>query len=208
MSLVVRSILEDSNKLSIAVFVIVVVLVFIFVIIRDKINRKKAMNGEDHSNFIDMMKRATQNAPGYTYAYARWEETTYQGRTRTTKYWYYGIAFNREDLLIAAPLSIEDGDFGYKDLYRIDKSTVYCVNGFLKGKSPWVELYDKDLKPMISLMVEEENLKDDKYHPVNLLQPDEMNAFVEWAQNWMDDINVPNGLEITGKQKKPIKVKK
>lgn len=198
---------SDSTTLSIIAFVVVVAAAFIYVIIHDKFNRKKAMNGEDRENFISMMKRATQNAPGYSYAYARWEWTTWQGNRSTTKYWYYGIAFNRDDLLVA-PLSIEDGDFGYKDIFRVDKSTVYCVNGFLKGTSPWVELYDKDMKEIISIMVEEENLKDDKYHPVNLLQPDESKAFVEWVQNWMDDINVPHGLEVTGKQKKPIKVKK
>ena len=198
------SILENKTALSIIVFVVVVAAAFIYVIIHDKINRKKAMTGEERENFISMMKRAIQSPENYTIAYAVWEWTTWQGRTSTTKYWYYGIAFNRDELLVA-PVSVEDGDFSYKDVFRVDKASVYCVNAFLKGTSPWVELYDKDMKEMISLMVMEENLKDDRYHPVNILQPDESKAFVEWAQNWMQDINVPHGLEVTGKQKKPLK---
>lgn len=201
---IMASIFDDTTKLSIIAFVVVVVAAFVYVIIHDKFNRKKAMTGEDRENFLNMMRKAIPNASSYTIAYAGWEWTTWQGRQSTTKYWYYGIAFNRDELLVA-PISVEDGDFSYKDLFRVDKSSVYCVNASLKGYAPWVELYDKDMKEMISIMVQAENLKDDRYHPVNILQPDEHKAFVEWAQNWMNDINVPHGLEVTGKQKKPLK---
>ena len=203
---IMESILENKTAQTVIVFVIVVAAVFIYVIIHDKFNRKKALSGEDREALINVMTKAIPNAASYTIAYAVWEWTTWQGNRSTTKYWYYGIAFNRDELLVA-PLSIDDGDIGYKDIFRVDKSNVYCVNAFLKGVSPWVELYDRDMKEIISLMVMEENLKDDRYHPVNILQPDEFKAFVEWAQSWMDDINVPNGLEVTGKTKKPLKKK-
>lgn len=69
----------------------------------------------------------------------------------------------------------------------------------------WAELYDKNFNEIISLSVFGENLKDDKYHPLNIIQEEEAKKFVAWKDNWMASVNAANGVEVTGKMKKPVK---
>ena len=74
-----------------------------------------------------------------------------------------------------------------------------------KQGANWIELYDKNGKEIVSLSVFAENLKDDKYHPFNLLQKEEADKFVAWKDKWMEAVNAANGVEVTGKMKKPLK---
>lgn len=69
----------------------------------------------------------------------------------------------------------------------------------------WAEFYDKNLNEIISLSVFGENLKDDKYHPLNILQEEEAKKFAARKDTWMEAVNAANGIEVTGKMKKPVK---
>ncbi len=180
----------------------VIVVVVIFVLIRDKINRGKASTGEDKQKVMDILQNKAPEAEKYTRAYATWEWETYQGRKTTTTYWYYAVAFNQESIYIV-PLSFDSGDMKSGDAYCIRKSDLGVVNT-KKGQN-WVELYDKEQKEIVSLTVSGEYLKDDRYHPVNIIQPDAEKAFLEWKDKWMDEVNAANNVTATGKMKKPVK---
>ena len=54
-------------------------------------------------------------------------------------------------------------------------------------------------------MVMPENLNDDKFHPLNILQKEEAEAFVAWKDKWMEEINAVKGITVTGRQKDPSK---
>lgn len=182
--------------------VIMVVIAVVYVLIRDKINKKKAATGEDREALWGILQKAVPDAQNYTKAYACWEWSTYQGKTKKTSYWYYGVAFNSERIFIV-PLSCAGGDMSYSNAYCIQKTELGMVNS--KKDAAWVELYDKNLNEMISLTVFGENLRDDKYHPVNIMQEEEAKKFVAWKDNWMESVNAANGIEVTGKMKKPVK---
>lgn len=186
----------------IGMFVAFIVVIFIFVTIRDKINRKKANTGEDKETVWNILQRMVPEPENYTKAYATWQWETHQGRQTTTTYWYYAIAFNAERLYIV-PLSCAGGDVSYSDAFCINKEDLGIVN--TKKGTAWVELYDKNQKELLSLMIAAENLKDDKYHPVNIIQTEVVEAFINWKDNWMDEVNTANNVTATGKMKKPLK---
>lgn len=185
--------------------VALIVVIYIFVTIQEKRNRKKALEGDDRVRVWEILEKNVPDVQNYTRAYARWEWSTYAGRRTTTSYWYYGIAFN-SDCIYVVPLSAEGGDISYSNGGVIYKDQLGVVNS--KKGANWVELYDKDRKEIVSLMVFAENLKDDKYHPVNIIQTDEEKKFLDWKEKWMEEVNTANGVEATGKMKKPVKNKK
>lgn len=181
---------------------IMVVIATVYVLIRDKINKKKASTGEDRAALWNILQKAVPDAQNYTKAYACWEWTTYQGKTRKTTYWYYGVAFNSEQIFIV-PLSCAGGDISYSEAFCIRKADLGMMNS--KPDAAWAEFYDKNFNEIISLSVFGENLKDDKYHPLNIMQEEEAKKFVAWKDNWMASVNATNGVEVTGKMKKPVK---
>lgn len=191
-----------SAKEAIIGIVIMVVIATVYVLIRDKINKKKASTGEDRAALWNILQKAVPDAQNYTKAYACWEWTTYQGKTRKTTYWYYGVAFNSEQIFIV-PLSCAGGDISYSEAFCIRKADLGMMNS--KPDAAWAELYDKNFNEIISLSVFGENLKDDKYHPLNIMQEEEAKKFVAWKDNWMASVNAANGVEVTGKMKKPVK---
>lgn len=191
-----------SVKEAIIGLVIMVAIATVYVLVRDKINKKKASTGEERETLWNLLQRAVPDVQNYTRAYAYWEWTTYQGKTRKTTYWYYGIAFNSEQLFVV-PLSCAGGDISYSEAFCIRKADLGMVNS--KPNAAWAEFYDKNLNEIISLSVFGENLKDDKYHPLNILQEEEAKKFAAWKDGWMESINAANGIEVTGKMKKPVK---
>lgn len=92
----------------------------------------------------------------------------------------------------------------YENPVILEKEDIGIVNS--KPGEIWVELYDKNQQEIISLMTVPENLNDDRFHPVNILQ-EEHKAFIAWKDAWMEEINAANDVIVTGKVKKPIKKK-
>ncbi len=191
-----------STKETIIGIVIFVVIATVYVLIRDKINKKKASTGEDKDAVRNILQKAVPDVQNYTKAYACWEWSTYQGKRKTTTYWYYGIAFN-SDCIYIVPLSCAAGDVSYSNAYAITKAELGMINS--KKDAPWAEFYDKSGREILSISVFGENLRDDKYHPLNIMQEEEAKKFAAWKDSWMDAVNAANGVEVTGKMKKPVK---
>ena len=191
-----------STKETIIGVIVMVVIVTIYVLIRDKINKKKASTGEDREAVWNIIQKAVPDAQNYTKAYACWEWSVYQGKRKTTTYWYYGVAFNSESIYIV-PLSCEAGDISYSNAYKLTKADLGMINS--KKDAVWAEFYDKKGNEILSVSVLGENLRDDKYHPVNIIQDEEAKKFAAWKDNWMESVNAANGIEVSGKMKKPVK---
>lgn len=194
----------DTNTWTYILMGVAVVAVAVYVVMKEKANDKKALSGEDKKALTRVMNKITPPEESCTVAYATWEWTTFQGKSKTTQYWYYGIAFNSERIYIA-PLSYDGGDISYKNPFILEKEDIGMVNS--RPGEIWVELYDKNQQEIISLMTVPENLNDDRFHPVNILQEEEHKAFIAWKDAWMEEINAANDVIVTGKVKKPIKKK-
>lgn len=69
-------------------------------------------------------------------------------------------------------------------------------------------IYDNEQKDLLTLQVEAENTKSDRYHPVNIVQRDEADAFKSLICNWMKEINGKKGIEVSGIPEYPFKLKK
>lgn len=194
----------DTNTWIYILAGVVVVVVAIYIVMKEKANDKKALSGEDKKALAVIMNKFISEGETCTVAYATWEWTTFQGKSQTTQYWYYGIAFNSERIYIA-PLSYDEGDISYKNPFVLEKGDIGIVNS--KPGEIWVELYDKNQQEIISLMTAAKNLNDDKFHPINILQEEEHKAFIAWKDAWMEEINAVNGITVTGKMKRPVKKK-
>lgn len=191
-----------TTKQTIIGIVVMFVVIFIYVTIREKINTKKANTGEDKRKLVSLLQKAVPEYQSCTLAYGSWEWKTYQGRRTTTKYWYYGVAFNDEALYVV-PLSCDGGDLSYSNTYIVKKEDIGIVNS-KKGEN-WMELYDRNQKEILSVMVDAKSLNEDKFHPVNIIQEEESKKFVQWKDKWMDEINSARGVNATGKMKRPVK---
>lgn len=64
----------------------------------------------------------------------------------------------------------------------------------VEAKNGYVTLFDRDRKEIMTLFVTASNTKDDKYHPVNIQQKEEADAFAQFAQAYMREINAANGI--------------
>ncbi|MDE6974063.1 MAG: hypothetical protein K2P38_13350 [Lachnospiraceae bacterium] len=66
--------------------------------------------------------------------------------------------------------------------------------GMVEAKKGYTIFYDKDRKDIMTLYVVESNTKDDKCHPVNIQQKEEAEAFAQFSQTLMQDVNSANGI--------------
>lgn len=174
--------------------IIAVVVLFVIVYVKMTIDEKKGANSEEKQKVKDIVKKAVPNSEAYTIAYGTREEFSLGGGgrrvTTTTKYWYYGVAFKPGDLYLV-PLSFDGGDISYSEAVHFEKGGLGMAE-FKNGGL--LTLYDKDRKELMNLFVVASNTKDDKYHPVNIQQKEEAEAFVQFAETFARDINAANGI--------------
>ncbi len=177
----------------IVIGVVAVVILFVIVYVKMTIDEKKGANSEEKQKIKDIVKRAVPDGETYTIAYGTREEYSIGGGgrtvTSTTRYWYYGVAFKQGDLYLV-PLSFEGRDISYSEPLHFEKSGL----GMAESKNGLLTLYGKDRKELMNLFVVASNTKDDKYHPVNIQQKEEAEAFVQFAEAFAKDINTANGI--------------
>ena len=77
--------------------------------------------------------------------------------------------------------------------------------GMAEAKTGCLALFDKDKKELMTLFVVASNTKDDKYHPVNIQQKEEAEAFQQFAQSFMGAVNGANGITDIKAAKKEAK---
>ncbi len=184
------------NPVGVAAVVGAIALIVLYVLVKDHLDKKKGFDSEEKKMVGEIIQRLAPEGETLTAVYANWEESVYQVGSTTTKYWYYAIGFN-ENVLCVVPLIFHNDDMSYKDYWYIHKEDIGLFNS--SAKANWIELYDREQKPILSLMVEESNTKLDSYNPVNIQQPEETKAFLAWRDRWMAEVNAVNGVTASGK---------
>ncbi|MCM1052742.1 MAG: hypothetical protein NC483_02025 [Ruminococcus sp.] len=196
----------DSKYIIIGV--IVVVILFVVFYIRETLNEKKGENSEEKKKIKDIINKVTKSEE-YQAIYATWEDFSLGGGGRTVVttnvYSYYAVGFKSGSLYVV-PLSFDGGDMSYGDAKEYTKDNVGMVNA-KEGKN-WIELYDLDKKVILKLMVGPVETKEDKYHPVNINQDVEYQAFLDFIVDFMKEVNEYHKVEVTGKIGKPLAKKK
>ena len=189
----------------IVIGIVVVVVLFIFFYIRENINEKKGMNSEDKQAIKDIVNKLVPNAEEYMAAYAYWELKNFGGGgrtiTTTTRYWYYAVAF-KPGTIYVIPLSYSGGAVSHGDPICLNKENLGMVNA--KAGESWASFYDLEGKEIVSLAVIFYNTKSDKYHPVNIQQKEEQEAFAEFVRDFMAEVNGYRQVTVSGKPLKPL----
>lgn len=189
----------------IVIGIIVVVVLFIFFYIRENINEKKGMNSEDKQAIKDIVNKLVPNAEEYMAAYAYWELKNFGGGgrtiTTTTRYWYYAVAF-KPGTIYVIPLSYSGVAVSHGDPICLNKENLGMVNA--KAGESWASFYDLEGKEIVSLAVIFYNTKSDKYHPVNIQQKEEQEAFAEFVKDFMAEVNGYRQVTVSGKPLKPL----
>ncbi len=184
-----------------------VVVLFVIVYIKMSIDEKKGANSAEKQKIKDIVRQVVPGGESYTAAYGTREELTVGGGgrtvTTTTKYWYYAVAFRPGDLYLV-PLSFEGREIGHSAPIHFGKENL----GMVDAKKGYTVLFDKDRKEILTLYVAESNTKDDMYHPVNIQQKEEAEAFAQFAQSLMQDVNGANGITDIKAAKKEAKKNK
>lgn len=190
----------------IVIGVVVVVVLFVIFYIKATIDEKKGENSEEKQKVKDIIKKVVPEPELYTAVYAIWEKIDIGGGgrtiTTTTHYWYYAVGFKKSSLYVV-PLSFDGGDMSYGEAMTFTKENVGMVNA--KEGDSWMTLYDLDQKEMVNFIIGPSNTKDDKYHPVNIQQKEEYQAFCDFVKDFMKEVNDYHEVTVTGKIGKPLK---
>lgn len=186
--------------------VVALVVLFIILYIRESINEKKGVDSEEKKAIRDIVNRLVPDAGEYTAAYAIWEVKHYGGGgrtiTTTTNYWYYAVAF-KPGTIYVIPLSYAGGDVSYGEPICLNKEKLGMVNA--KAGESWASFYDLEGKEIVSVVVSGYNTRSDKYHPVNIQQKEEQEAFIAFAKDFMTEVNSYRQVTVSGKPLKPLK---
>ena len=193
------------NATYIIIGVAAVVVLFIIVWVKISIDEKKGENSGEKQKVKDIVKKAVPNGESYTAAYGTRETLALGGGgrtvTTTTSYWYYAVAFKPGDLYLV-PLSFDGGDISYGEPVHYGKEDL----GMAEAKNGYLTLFDKERKEIMTLFVVASNTKEDKYHPVNIQQKEEAEAFGQFSRNLMQEVNTANGITDIKAAKKDAKM--
>ena len=185
--------------------VVAIVVLFVFYYIKITIDEKKGHNSEEKQKIKDVINKVTPEGEDYTSLYAVWEKIDIGGGgrtvTTTTHYWYYAVGF-RSGSLYVVPLSFDGGDISYGEVMNFTKENTGMING--KEGDNWMSIYDLEGKEVVSILAGPSNTKDDKYHPVNIQQKEEYDAFCEFIKEFMKEVNDYHNVTVTGKVGKPL----
>ncbi len=187
--------------------VVALVVLFVIFYIKETINEKKGKNSEEKQKVKDIVQKATGDST-YQSIYATWEDFSIGGGgrrvTTTNIYSYYAVGFKKGSLCVI-PLSFDGGDMSYGETLSFNKDNVGIVNA-KEGKN-WIEIYDLNQKLVVKLMVGPSETKEDKYHPVNIQQKEEYEAFCTFIGEFMKEVNEFHQVEASGKIGKPLRKK-
>ena len=191
----------DSKYIIIGI--VAIVILFVIFYIKETFNEKKGANSEEKQKVKDIIAKLCDTT--YQSIYATWEDFSIGGGgrkvTTTTVYKYYAVGFKNGSLCVV-PLSVDGGDISYGEVMSFTKENVGMVNA-KEGKN-WIEIYDLEKNPVLKLMVGPSETKEDKYHPVNIQQKEEYQAFCEFIKEFTKEVNDYHGFTVTGKIGKPL----
>ncbi|MDD6570870.1 MAG: hypothetical protein PUF12_00650, partial [Thermoflexaceae bacterium] len=140
---------------TILIFAVVMIVAVIFMYVKGHFDKQKGFDSKEKH----MIKDIIQNLmPDGTAVYADWSESSHSGRVKTTRYWYYGIGFNDNELCVV-PLSIDKGELSYSKHFTITKEDLGMITCNLNKKDNMYSatLYDKERKEILQIAVKDSN---------------------------------------------------
>ena len=162
--------------------VIIAALVYRFVLKPNR-NRQAAQAGEDKNAVRQAVEKVLNGVGDYKLVYAHWEERESYGRGVKTTYFRYAAAFQGETLWVV-PLQIDKktrqvqaGRPGMLTPDYLGRAKVKKTEKDGTVKRVEVMLADKKGKTIVELTVEAENLRKNRWFPMNILQEEECAAF-------------------------------
>lgn len=162
--------------------VIIGALVYRFALKPNK-NRQAAQAGEDKKAVRQAVEKVLNGAGDYKLAYAHWEERESYGRGVKTTFYRYAAAFQGETLWVV-PLGIDKKTRQVQAGRPAMLTSDYLGRAKVKKKEKngtvnqvEVMLADKQGKTIVELTVDAENLRKNRWFPVNILQEEECAAF-------------------------------
>lgn len=192
---------------NIIIGIVVVVVLTIIMYIKITIDEKKGENSPEKQKIYQIAQQLLPNVQSPVVVYATREDFSLSGSgsmiTTTTKYWYYAVAFDVDNLYMI-PLFFEDEDISYGEVMHFNKDNLGMTEAKNHG---FMTLYDKERKKILDFDVNPSNTKDDKYHPVNIQQKEETKVFIEFSKEFMKIINSSNNIDDIKKAKKEAKTK-
>ncbi|MCI8566546.1 MAG: hypothetical protein HFI39_09570 [Lachnospiraceae bacterium] len=156
-----------------------------FIFLKKNRNQKAAQSGGDKQ----LVRQAVQlpgEAGEYPLVYAHWEDQESYGRSVKTTYYRFAAAFQDQSLWVI-PLHID------KKTHQIEANRPALFTPAVLGKvtvkikekdgavrQVKATLCDKQGHDIVSLCVDSENLRKNRWYPVNILQQKECEAFARF----------------------------
>lgn len=172
-------------------------LVYTLVIKKNK-NRQEAEDGADRERYQSAVKELLKEPESFRLAYAHWEERESYGRTVKTTYHRYGLAF-RDQMLCVFPLGIDKKTrevqaarpvvFTPESLGKVRVKTKE-KDGAPERLEIW--LGDKKGHVMQELTVDAENLRKNRWFPVNIFQREECAALLSFVTGLTQQVEREN----------------
>ena len=161
------------------------VIAFIVFMIKEHINTKKGEKGEDLAKVRAVLKRLLPDYETYTTAYADYKSKVYRGRSTTTTYYKYAVAF-KPGALFVVPIKYSGGEVSWQgngalltkdNLSKVEQDVVDTV------------LFGLDGKELCRFRVDASYTKQDKYEPFNIQQKPEWEAYKKFIEEFMREVN-------------------
>lgn len=181
---------------------ILLILVFfgsitVYVVAREKINLRRAADGEDKERLKQAVSSALPEETGYQVAYGHYEKVEGFGRKTLTTYFYYALAFDtnriwlmpllfdKKSIVVQQPVLITSGSLGAADVNLVKNKD---------GSARRVDctLYDKNGAAFLDCVVEVNNIRTDSCRHLNIIQKEECAQFGQLIGSIADQVNREN----------------
>ncbi|MBD5084481.1 MAG: hypothetical protein HDT33_05310 [Clostridiales bacterium] len=163
------------------------VIAFIIIMIKEHINTKKGEKGEDLAKVREVLKRLLPDYSTYTTAYAEYKTKSYRGRSTTTTYYHYAIAF-KPGALYVLPIKYSGGEVSWQGngalLTKDNLGKVEVDKGDVE-----TALFSLDGKELCRFRVWSSNTRQDKYEPFNIQQKAEAEAYKTFIEGFVREVN-------------------
>ena len=179
-------------------WILILVAGIVYYFVKTSNNRKDAQSGRDKES----VRRAAESLFGASAAhqtlYAHWEKREHYGRTVKTTFYRYLVTYTDRSICVA-PLYIDKKTrqmqpakpsvFTPENLGKIEVKTRQ-KNGEVKRLEIW--LGNKKGQTLAQFYVNAENLRNNKYYPVNIEQQDELTAFERFITAMAQRVDAEN----------------
>ena len=178
--------LVEYSPQAIALAVVFFVGAFAYFIIKERINTKKGEKGEDLAKVREVIKRLLPDCGTYTTAYADHKDKVYRGRSTTTTYYKYAVAF-KPGALFLVPIKSSGGEISYQSNGAL--FTPQDLGKEEADKYGGTVLFGLDGKEICRFDVSPGYTKQDKYEPLNIQQKPEWEAYKTFIQEFAAQVN-------------------